>query len=149
MNQHDLSELFDDIREYINDLEQKLADRKKPSDGECFRWESRMDNITERLAHIEQVVVTYMSESTKQWTEERLRALELQVKELRHGEGPKADRKRYVEDELPANYVPVDITAAIESDLRSVRRDKGPEWEGINPDADHGYQGEVPRPTDA
>jgi len=136
----ELDDLFDALRDHIEGLEEALERKRVPPDGGFFQMDAALTNIKERLSHMEQVVMTYMSQSTKQWTEERLRALELQVKELRHGKGPKADRVSYVENELPGDYVPVDITAAIESDLRKVRLDKGEVGPEPDADASDGHQ---------
>jgi hypothetical protein len=61
------------------------------SEGEYRSFEGRLVNIRERVQNLEELFARFMSESIKQWTEERLRALELQVKGLRDGQGTKAD----------------------------------------------------------
>ncbi len=144
-----------DLRERIEELE--------PSEGAMRSYESKVEAFRARIERLEGLVITHMSESVQQWVDARLTALEHQVKGLRKlserdatlmaeailnppepneklkelfdGEGPKADRKRYAENLVQRDAIPLDIDVAFKSHLRSLRLDRGEGGPGDEPGA--------------
>jgi sugar-specific transcriptional regulator TrmB len=102
---YEMSHRFGALEKDFDNLAGEFEEMTIPSEGVYRSNESALTNIRERLSHLEQVVVTFMSESTKQWTEERLRALEHQVKELRNAKRTEAASGRDAKNDLPGSGV--------------------------------------------
>lgn len=121
-----LGEYLDgEFQEVTADL-QNIRERLEALEGDSSS--GRSTSLAERVEKLEQVYVHFMSESIKQWTEERLRALEAQVKELRGGKRPEANNVSGVADVVQGRAVPVDLNAAIKQDLRQAGFNQGDIW---------------------